>query len=206
MFRQPDLTPFPKELDWTAETVEPGTTVSGVTCGPIFTAMTHTVPPGISKPCCRYATDGQLACICDARPMSLRKVGYQPIIAKTGEKLVIVLSALAAYKTAKWQQGTALNFTRPKKLKRGIIVTPIKGEESKQLWVKEALKVRDQDIAEFVHHLWQIHALTVWSGFTPRRSLRADATAPISTDPYEPRFTSHTEKLRNERPTDTEAA
>lgn len=205
MFRQPDLTPVPPALDFRCESVERGGTFLGVVIGPLVKVRTHTFN-GRSKPCLNFATEGKLRCWCNERAVSIRDVGYLPVINRDGDRVVVILSALAAYSLRSVKQDMLIRFSRPDKPKVRVQASTVTGIDAEQQWVKRARGLEPVEIWEYLCHVWQIHSLTKYLGFSVRRPLKVDANGPLDPHDAEPRYVSYTEKLLGEKPSDAEAA
>jgi hypothetical protein len=187
MLRDAEMTPVPIALDWRAETVARGTAITGIVVGKCRKFVTH-VYGGITKPCLLNITDGALPCPCQTRGLELRVTGYLPIVTHERERVVVVMSTRPTNIMMKATQGSVYRFRRPATVKTAIIPAAVLGDDSKAAECHRMRPTKNQDISEFLCHLWQIHDLTKWCGFTPRRAIRTDAKAPITEKPYEPRF------------------
>lgn len=199
MLREPDLTPLPKELDWTCENPGRGEKFPGVIAGRARKFLCHAVgQKRVSKPCITYATDGKLRCWCDQRPAERRPVVYVPVYAEAGQ-LVVRLGAVQGYILERQTKpGMLVSFetgkgkTSPTKVKKVESVSAVGAR------LIESRRKCDIDILEYLCHLWQLHALTRYCGFTPHRSIAGASTVDLSEPDYAPRF-SHAEKLLAER-------
>lgn len=187
MLRESVLGPTPKALDWQCLSVKKGETVTGVLAGRIRNFRCHNVR-GQSKPCVTFATDGALKCWCSSRPSSVRTIGYAPIFTQAGERLVVILSAIAAWKIRDAVPGQLLSFTRPDRAKQPITPRIVGGAAALAQWVRQLKDKCDCDILEYLCHLWQIHALTVHCGFAVRRSLAAASVVEVNDWPHALRF------------------
>lgn len=200
MLREPDLTPLPKSLDWSILNLARGDKVTGVIAGRVRKFMCHHVKPGrVSKPCLTFATEGQVKCWCEERPASVRPIVYVPVFTRE-ERVVIRMSAVQGWMVERdLKPGMVGVFERPDRVKRPVFGKRMHGEAASQKWMIEAAKLASVDILEYLCHVWQLHALTKFCGFTARRSLAGAAVADLSEPDYAPRFT-HAEKLLAERP------
>lgn len=199
MLREPDLTPTPPALDWSVWKPEKAEKIVGVIAGRVRKFRCHHVgPKRLSKPCVAFATDGKLECWCAERPAELRDVVYVPLYTR-GEQMVIRVSEYAGYKLeSDFKPGQMVEFTRPEKVKRPMQFKRPDAISKDQAWVVNKAKKCDADILEFLCHVWQLHDLTRFCGFTPRRSLRVATKADITEPDYSPRF-AHTERQLTER-------
>lgn len=187
MLREVDLTPTPVTLDWTADTVERATSITGIVVGKVRKFRCH-IYGKITKPCVRFTSNDELPCVCEQRRMEIRTTGYLPIITKDKDRRVIVLSAVATAVAERCVQGSVYTFKRPKTVKSRIQISNVGSDEAQAAGWDRLRPKKNQDITEFLCHLWQLHDLTKWCGFVPRRSLAADAVKEITEKPYEPRF------------------
>lgn len=187
MLREPDLSPVPKVLDWHCETVERGTSITGIVVGRIHKYRCH-IHGKISKPCPFFATDGKLPCPCEVRGWEMRDIGYLPIVTADRERIVVVLSSMACEAAKELcKQGGIYRFRRPKTVKSRIRIE--RPEEKEIPTVLSNMKpTRNQDILEYLCHVWQIHALTQFCGFTVRRPLSKETKHEITEPGYTPRF------------------
>lgn len=205
MFRKADLTPIPSALDFRCESVARGTSFLGVVIGPMVPVVTHTFR-GHSKPCLEFATGGKLRCWCAEKVMERRPVAYLPVKNKDGEKLVVILSAVAGFRVRSVKDGDVIRFTRPDKPKVRINCTAVTGTDAEGIWVKQAQKTKGVDIMEYLCHLWQIHSLTKFLGFEVRRALKTDAVVALDPNDAEPRYVSWLERVQSETDARGEAA
>lgn len=187
MLRDAEMTPVPPALDWRAETIERGTSITGIVVGRCRKFVTH-VFGKVTKPCLLNIGDFNLPCPCQTRGLELRVTGYLPIVTSERERVVLVLSTRPTNIMMKAKQGDVYKFRRPKAVKSAIVPAMALGEDSAAAECHRMRPTKNQDISEYLCHLWQIHALTAACGFTPRRALRTDAHKAITDKPYEPRF------------------
>lgn len=199
MLREPDLTPLPKTLDWSIVNLKRGEKCSGVLAGRIRKFQCHHVgKQRLSKPCLSFATDGKVKCWCEDRPASVRPVVYVPIRTRE-EQIVVRMSGVQGYKLGLVAEpGHLVEFWRTDRAKQPTYARRLMGVPATQSWVIEAAKHTSADILEYLCHVWQLHALTKFCGFTPRRSLSTASVVDLSEPDYAPRF-SHAEKLQAER-------
>lgn len=188
MLREPDLTPLPKTLDWSCISLKRGETMLGVLCGRVRKFQCHTLKNGQSKPCLRYTTGGKLACWCESTNVSIRPIVYVPVVTREGEQFVIRMSAVQGWKVESIPAGSLVEFSRPDRAKRPTVAKRIMGPTACQEWVLKLKGKCDRDITEYLCHLWQLHALTKYCGFTAYRSIAAACTVDLSEPDYKPRF------------------
>jgi len=199
MLREPDLTPLPKTLEWSVVNLGRGEKLTGVIAGRVRKFQCHHVgPKKVSKPCLSFATEGKLRCWCEERPASVRPIVYVPVFTAK-ERFVIRMSSVQGYLVERdLKPGMVALFERPDRAKRPTFAKRVTGESASQGWVVEVAKKANADILEFLCHVWQLHALTKYCGFTPRRSIAGASVVDLSEPDYAPRF-SHTEQLLAER-------
>lgn len=180
MFPNATFRDVPAHLKWRCVSVAPGESLEGVTAGALVTVDCHW-DCGRSFPCLSRLTDGVLKCSCEDEPRSLRLLGYQPIMTKERERLVVLLSATVAQKVETIRHGTAVRFTRPKKGKRPLSVTLLSDYDLGEDFVKKMRAAALHDIHEYLIHLWQDRTLCDHFGvpFICSTTNRAGATGEV---------------------------
>lgn len=176
MFRNADLTVLPNELKWHVAPLPPDSYLEGWFAGPMVTVAVHWCDPN-SKPCRVLLTDGQVPCRCEHEPMSLRTVGYVPIIGKDKVRSVVLVSTtVAALIQQKYKPGDLIRISRPVGYNRPLAVTPLPPNHFGEALGNTMRQTCCHDIHEFLLHLWQDRELCDHFGIEFRPSVSAKRT------------------------------
>lgn len=159
MFPNAKVVDLPDHLKWECVSVPQGETVAGTLMGDVVTVATHWINKR-SFPCLSRISEGKLRCPCELQPMSLRTIGYAPIITKSRERFVIVLSAAAAAQVDAIRPGTVVSFFRPKKSKQRVQVSTLPDYSMGEELVKKLRQAACHKIHEYLIHLWQCRDLS----------------------------------------------
>lgn len=158
-FPVPPVIQLPLALRWRVERLAPADVTSGWIAGPCVRVVTHW--SGLkTMPCVAALTDGKLRCQCQETALAKRVTGYQPMIAKDGDKIVLAVPDSVALKLLRMPHATTITVTRPMNNKSPY---KIKQENADALSITMAKKVQaagPQAIASFLLHLWQKPDLT----------------------------------------------
>jgi hypothetical protein len=160
LFKQASIKTLPDNLQWRIIPVGPGESVEGWYAGPIVLVDVHWIAKR-SFPCRRAITDGKLSCRCEKEPMSLRTIGYVPILTKARDRWVVIVSEGVAAKFESIKCGSPIKLARPNKVKRPLFVSML---DDGSMGIDNTKKMRAgaacHDISEFLLHVWQDRELT----------------------------------------------
>lgn len=159
MFPNAKVTNLPDHLKWECLSIPQGEAVTGVLMGEVITVATHWINKR-SFPCLTRISEGKLRCPCELQPMSLRTIGYAPIITKNRERFVAVLSGVAAAQVDAIRPGTVVTFFRPKKAKTRIQVSTEPDYSMGEDLVKRLRQAATHKVHEYLIHLWQCRDLS----------------------------------------------
>jgi len=158
MFPRANLAVLPDHLRWRCETVEQGSEVTGLLAGLTVVVRTHWNGKK-TLPCLHDLTSGALHCPCTVTPMSGTTTGYQPLLTREGERLVIPASPLVTYKLQELNPGKLVTLSRPKKRCAALRISIPTESDQTQTWVRRMRPTCVHSVEEYLMHLWQIPAL-----------------------------------------------
>ncbi len=114
-FPVPPVIDRPLPLRWRVERLAPEDVVTGWAAGPCVRVTSHW--SGVKTTACVKAlTSGKLPCMCESKAVGTRVVGYMPMIAKDGDRIVLLVADSVAKKLLRIPLATPLQVTRPKNL------------------------------------------------------------------------------------------
>lgn len=113
LFDSEIASPVPENLRWTRVKIPPGCTHKGWLAGKTVVVTCHWTNDK-SQPCYNLITKGKLDCpYCEIpKPLKKRKIGYTPLIGKTGKKEVVIVSEMMCPLINNIVIGQEVEFTR----------------------------------------------------------------------------------------------
>lgn len=144
---------FDPDLKWTVARLKPGENLYGFTAGKVFPVWCHWAQP-ISKPCRFRITNGRVPCPACDKMSKIRLIGYQPIISRDEQRLVVILNHSNTVDAEDIPFAEPVKFAREKRDKSSIV--PVKWSqyqefEPLQKRIKEA---GEKDVSKWLLNLW----------------------------------------------------
>jgi len=159
MFESEEIRLLPAHLQWRTVVPKQGESVKGWIVGPIQIHTVHFTQKA-SRPCRDKITKGKVLCYCANAPQSARQVGYQPLLTRDREKLVVLMCATTAAKVKMIAHGTPVEFWRSQKCKTGLHVKQVLAEDLGTVATGNAARMKPHDIRPYLLQiLWQDAAL-----------------------------------------------
>jgi len=159
-FPTPPVVSLPMALRWRVERLAPEDVIQGWIAGPCVRVTTHWTGKA-TKPCRTLMTDGKLECHCQTHRIAKRVTGYMPIIAKDGDRCVLVVSDTLALKVQRIPHATTVTVTRPRNPTSAFKVKQENADALSSTMARKVQAAGPQDIKPFLLHLWQDPELTV---------------------------------------------
>jgi len=158
-FPVPPVHDVPMALRWRLERLAPEDVVKGWVAGPVVRVTTHW--SGLkTTPCLKYMTHGKLKCMCEAKPLGSRVVGYMPIVTTDADRVVLLLPESTAKKTLRMPLGTPIQVSRTKNPTAPTKVKQLSQDELAITLQKKVHAAGPSDIKPYLLHLWQNAELT----------------------------------------------
>lgn len=170
MFESEEIRLLPTELQWRTVVPKQGESVKGWLIGPlqVFTCHYHS---NASRPCRDKITKGGMLCYCSKTPTSSRQIGYQPLLTRDREKLVVLMCATTAKKVKMYAHGLPVEFWRPNKEKTPLCVKQILAEDLGTQASANIHAIKPHDIKPYLLNvLWQDTALLTYFSKSPSSS------------------------------------